>query len=182
MTEQAATEKSTSSIPHNAGDLVLVKWNDGMVYFAKIKRIDHRQRKCVVVFDDKSTDEADFSQIHSGKSRGPETQPSVHHTASVYCLTLRNCYASTCAFTIVAAPSAISIIYVATRFIPAAPLCIYMVSEVLQRRCMATTRLGQACNPTCDSDVESWHLRLPSQTIDPLPPAFCGEQFITVSS
>lgn len=56
-----------SSFPHSVGDLVLVKWNDGMVYFAKIKRMDHRQRKCVVVFDDKSTDEADFSQIHSGK-------------------------------------------------------------------------------------------------------------------
>lgn len=49
------------------GDLVLVKWNDGMVYFAKIKRIDHKRHKCVVVFDDKSQDEAHFSQIHSGK-------------------------------------------------------------------------------------------------------------------
>lgn len=48
------------------GDLVLVKWNDSMVYFAKIKRIDGRRRKCVVVFDDKSQDEADFGQIHSG--------------------------------------------------------------------------------------------------------------------
>ena len=51
------------------GDLVLVKWNDGMVYFAKIKRIDHKRQKCVVVFDDKSQDEAHFSQIHSGKDR-----------------------------------------------------------------------------------------------------------------
>ena len=51
------------------GDLVLVKWNDGMVYFAKIKRIDHKRQKCVVVFDDKSQDEAHFSQIHSGKGR-----------------------------------------------------------------------------------------------------------------
>ena len=48
------------------GDLVLVKWGDGMVYFAKIKRIDSKKRKCVVVFDDKSQDVADFSQIHSG--------------------------------------------------------------------------------------------------------------------
>lgn len=50
-----------------AGDLVLVKWSDGMVYFAKIKRVDHKRRKCTVVFDDKSQDEANFSQIHSGK-------------------------------------------------------------------------------------------------------------------
>ena len=50
-----------------AGDLVLVKWSDGMVYFAKIKRVDHKRRKCTVVFDDKSQDEAHFSQIHSGK-------------------------------------------------------------------------------------------------------------------
>ena len=49
------------------GDLVLVKWHDGMVYFAKIKRIDHKRHKCAVVFDDKSQDEAQFSQIHSGK-------------------------------------------------------------------------------------------------------------------
>ena len=48
-------------------DLVLVKWNDGMVYFAKIKRIDSARRKCTVVFDDKSQDEASFSQIHSGE-------------------------------------------------------------------------------------------------------------------
>lgn len=49
------------------GDLVLVKWNDSMVYFAKIKRIDQRRKKCVVVFDDKSHDEAGFDQIHSGE-------------------------------------------------------------------------------------------------------------------
>lgn len=52
-------------------DLVLVKWNDGMVYFAKIKRIDNARGKCTVVFDDKSQDEASFSQIHSGKPRAP---------------------------------------------------------------------------------------------------------------
>ena len=49
------------------GDLVLVKWNDGMVYFAKIKRIDYKKQRCVVVFDDKSQDVAHFAQIHSGK-------------------------------------------------------------------------------------------------------------------
>lgn len=49
------------------GDLVLVKWNDGMVYFAKIKKIDKKRRTCIVVFDDKSQDEADFSQVHSGE-------------------------------------------------------------------------------------------------------------------
>ena len=39
-----------------------------MVYFAKIKKIDFRRNKCIVVFDDKSNDEAHFSQIHSGES------------------------------------------------------------------------------------------------------------------
>ena len=52
------------------GDLVLVKWNDGMVYFAKIKKIDKKRRICIVVFDDKSQDEADFSQVHSGECGG----------------------------------------------------------------------------------------------------------------
>ncbi len=50
-----------------AGDLVLVKWHDGMVYFAKIKKVDLKKRKCTVVFDDKSQDEAHFTQIHSGE-------------------------------------------------------------------------------------------------------------------
>ena len=67
MSDRKQEDKTAPGISHGVGDLVLVKWNDGMVYFAKIKRIDHRLRKCVVVFDDKSTDEADFSQIHSGK-------------------------------------------------------------------------------------------------------------------
>lgn len=61
---------ASGSVPHfrfKTGDLVLVKWNDGMVYFAKIKRIDHKRCKCIVVFDDKSQDEAHFSQIHSGR-------------------------------------------------------------------------------------------------------------------
>ena len=52
------------------GSLVLVKWDDGMVYFAKIKRINQKKEKCTVVFDDKSQDEADFSQIHSGEGGG----------------------------------------------------------------------------------------------------------------
>ena len=67
------------------GDLVLVKWNDSMVYFAKIKRIDQRRKKCVVVFDDKSHDEADFNQIHSGEftARLPLWYGAV--TASVEC-------------------------------------------------------------------------------------------------
>ena len=54
--------------PFTTGSLVLVKWDDGMVYFAKIKRIDEKREKCTVVFDDKSQDEADFSQIHSGEA------------------------------------------------------------------------------------------------------------------
>ena len=58
---------SKKDFTHGIGDLVLVKWDDGMVYFAKIKRIDWRKRQCIVIFDDKSSDKATFSQIHSGK-------------------------------------------------------------------------------------------------------------------
>ena len=64
MAEKGRKEKTFT---HEVGELVLVKWNDGMVYFAKIKRIDWRKRKCVVIFDDRSTDDALFSQIHSGE-------------------------------------------------------------------------------------------------------------------
>lgn len=60
--------RSVPNFPFKTGNLVLVKWNDGMVYFAKIKRIDKKRCKCIVVFDDKSQDEAHFSQIHSGRS------------------------------------------------------------------------------------------------------------------
>ena len=60
------------------GELVLVKWEDGMVYFAKIKKIDENTSKCVVIFDDKSQDVADFRQIHSGKFLQRETIAGVH--------------------------------------------------------------------------------------------------------
>lgn len=61
-----------------------------MVYFAKIKRIDEKREKCTVVFDDKSQDEADFSQIHSGKRMvekcadvGPEAGTILHYCVIV---------------------------------------------------------------------------------------------------
>lgn len=60
-------QRHKAGFSFTTGDLVLVKWEDGMVYFAKIKRIDQKGEKCTVVFDDKSQDEADFSQIHSGE-------------------------------------------------------------------------------------------------------------------
>ena len=73
------------------GDLVLVKWDDSMVYFAKIKRLDQRRKKCVVVFDDKSLDEADFCQIHSGRFSGARAALALgagnvrHTTAHTHC-------------------------------------------------------------------------------------------------
>ena len=63
----AEKSKKNKTFGHDVGDLILVKWNDGMVYFAKIKRIDWRKKMCVVIFDDRSTDKASFSQIHSGE-------------------------------------------------------------------------------------------------------------------
>lgn len=65
---EASGASSSSSFNFKTGELVLVKWTDGMVYFAKIKKIYHKRGKCAVVFDDKSQDEADFDQIHSGES------------------------------------------------------------------------------------------------------------------
>ncbi|XP_065890992.1 uncharacterized protein, partial [Dysidea avara] len=50
--------------PHKIGDVVLVKWRDGKIYFAKIKTIDWNKKRCVVIFDDKSQDLARFSWIH----------------------------------------------------------------------------------------------------------------------
>ena len=67
MATRARRDETAKKFAFKTGDLVLVKWNDGMVYFAKIKRIDRKRSKCVVVFDDKSQDDANFDQIHSGK-------------------------------------------------------------------------------------------------------------------
>eukprot|EP00118_Oscarella_pearsei_P024198 m.301461 g.301461 ORF g.301461 m.301461 type:complete len:1063 (+) comp40810_c0_seq13:289-3477(+) len=47
------------------GEVVLVKWGDGKLYYAKIRRIDRKAKKCVILFDDNSRGEAHFSQIHS---------------------------------------------------------------------------------------------------------------------
>lgn len=52
--------------PHKIGEVVLVKWRDGKIYFAKIKTIDWNKKRCVVIFDDKSQDLARFSWIHDG--------------------------------------------------------------------------------------------------------------------
>ena len=49
------------------GEVVLVKWEDGKLYYAKLKRIDRRTKKCAIVFEDNSRGEANFGQIHSGE-------------------------------------------------------------------------------------------------------------------
>lgn len=67
VVRQSSHGRKKAGFAFKTGDLVLVKWSDGMVYFAKIKRIDKKRQKCAVVFDDKSQDEAHYSQIHSGK-------------------------------------------------------------------------------------------------------------------
>lgn len=50
------------------GDVVLVQWRDGKIYFAKIRRIDEKRRQCGILFDDNSRGEASFEQIHSGEA------------------------------------------------------------------------------------------------------------------
>lgn len=60
--------KDGQYFPHKTGDVVLVKWRDGKIYFAKIKTIEWSKKRCVVIFDDKSQDLARFSWIHDGKS------------------------------------------------------------------------------------------------------------------
>ena len=59
--------KDVQHFPHKTGDVVLVKWRDGKIYFAKIKTIEWSKKRCVVIFDDKSQDLARFSWIHDGK-------------------------------------------------------------------------------------------------------------------
>lgn len=56
---------------HSAGDLVLVDWTDGKIYYAKIRKVDDKRQVCSIVFDDGSRDEARFDQIHSGEFVNP---------------------------------------------------------------------------------------------------------------
>ena len=62
----AKSAKDGTHFPHKTGDVVLVKWRDGKIYFAKIKTIEWSKKRCVVIFDDKSQDLARFSWIHDG--------------------------------------------------------------------------------------------------------------------
>lgn len=62
----AKNAKDGQHFPHKIGDVVLVKWRDGKIYFAKIKTIEWSKKRCVVIFDDKSQDLARFSWIHDG--------------------------------------------------------------------------------------------------------------------
>ena len=57
----------SSAFKFKVGEVVLVDWEDGMVYFVEIKKIDEKRRTCIVIFDDKSQDVAEFSQLHRGK-------------------------------------------------------------------------------------------------------------------
>ncbi|RDD41121.1 Metal-response element-binding transcription factor 2 [Trichoplax sp. H2] len=50
--------------PHAINDVIIVKCQNNY-YYAKIKSIDKRRRKCKVLFDDKSTDDLPFSDIYS---------------------------------------------------------------------------------------------------------------------
>ena len=49
------------------GDVVIVRWCDGMLYFAKIVNLNWSSRKCLVKFMDKKSEEANFSDIQGGK-------------------------------------------------------------------------------------------------------------------
>ena len=69
-TMSAKSVKDGQHFPHKTGDVVLVKWRDGKIYFAKIKTIEWSKKRCVVIFDDKSQDLARFSWIHDGMCHG----------------------------------------------------------------------------------------------------------------
>ena len=59
-------------LPFNfkVNDLVLVKWNDGVYYYGKLSKVSKRDRKCTVVFDDRSKEQVKFNQIFDGEFVG----------------------------------------------------------------------------------------------------------------
>jgi hypothetical protein len=62
-------ESNDDAFHFSVGDVVLVKWEDGKLYYAKLRKIDKRTKRCSIVFEDHSRGEANFGQIHSGECR-----------------------------------------------------------------------------------------------------------------
>ena len=60
--------RKKSAFKFKVNDLVLVKWNDGVFYYGKVSKISIKNKKCTVVFDDRSKENVKFSQVFDGKS------------------------------------------------------------------------------------------------------------------
>ena len=67
----------TTSFNYSIGDLVLAEWQD-RIFYALIKRIDHHNRKCEVMFEDKKRGTVKFENVHHGKASVtlPDKTPS----------------------------------------------------------------------------------------------------------
>ena len=82
----AKSVKDGQHFPHKTGEVVLVKWRDGKIYFAKIKTIEWSKKRCVVIFDDKSQDLARFSWIHDGMCHVALSTAAVADKSSDECI------------------------------------------------------------------------------------------------
>ena len=69
--ERAANSNSSAdeSFAHGVGDVVLVRWSDDRIYYAKIRTINKNKQTCQVMFEDNRRGTAEFGQIHAGKHR-----------------------------------------------------------------------------------------------------------------
>lgn len=59
---------SADDFAHKNGDLVLVRWKDERIYFAKIRSISRSRRVCSIVFEDEEQVCVPFADVFSGKN------------------------------------------------------------------------------------------------------------------
>jgi len=64
---ERAASSAVDSFPHSVGDVVLVRWSDERIYYAKIKTINKNRQTCQVMFEDNRRGTAEFGQIHAGQ-------------------------------------------------------------------------------------------------------------------
>ena len=58
---------ATDVFAHSVGDIVLVRWRDERIYFAKIQSISKNRRVCKIVFEDGEQVSVPFEDVYSGK-------------------------------------------------------------------------------------------------------------------
>jgi hypothetical protein len=96
--------RKKSAFKFKVNDLVLVKWNDGVFYYGKVSKISIKNKKCTVVFDDRSKENVKFSQVFDVNATTTEVEfcmkckqgTSSPDDELVFCDSCNTCYHQKC--------------------------------------------------------------------------------------